>query len=68
VKIFLFESYTNQSDTPDQSRLRQGVVDCGGSISHVGTGIKWHVRGQGYTAYGVFDRDEDAVAFKLKYL
>ena len=68
MKIFLFDSYTKQSDTPDQARLRQGVVDCGGSISHVKTGVAWYVRGQGYKAYGVFDSDADAIAFKLRYL
>lgn len=68
MKIFLFDSYTNQRDSPDQERLRQGVVDCGGSISHVKNGVRWHIRGQGYDAYGVFDCDEDAIQFKLKYL
>jgi hypothetical protein len=68
MKIFLFDSYTMQRDTLDQARLRQGVVDCGGRISHVSTGVQWHLRGNGYEAFGVFDRDEDAVAFKLRYL
>lgn len=68
MKIWLFDSYTKNFNTPEQNRLLDGVVECGGSISHVSNGVNWFVKGQGYDAYGVFDRDEDAIAFKLKYL
>lgn len=68
MRIWLFDSYTKSMNTPEQKRLLDGVVECGGSISHVATGVQWHVRGQGYDAYAVFDCDEDAIAFKLKYL
>jgi hypothetical protein len=69
VKIHLFGSYTRLENTPEQNRLLDGVIECGGSISHVSDGgPKWFMNGSGYQAFGVFDRDEDAIAFKLKYL
>lgn len=61
MKIFLFDAFIKDHDTPEEASLRDGVIKCGGSISHAGNG-------QEYSAYGVFDRDEDAIQFKLEYL
>jgi hypothetical protein len=69
MKIPLFKAYSLVPDTPEQAKIRDGVIEFGGSISHSPvSGIQWYTRGMEYYAYGVFDEDETAVAFKLKYL